>query len=512
MENKAIHRQACTHAGMTKKNLLVLGLSIIILSCARTSPNVEIPQPLVTAVIHRSTEIATAPIPALEETAIPESSPQAEPPILPPENQYTKYILIADFDYRACTLDVAETIRYVNTTDSQLTLLPLIIDPNRRKDVFTLEEITWGDGTPVSDYSLQGGTLLVELHQPIQPGESVELRLTYHLDIPYTAGVFGATGRQVNLANWYAFVPAYSAGVGWRIHDPGRAGEYFAYDVADYAVTIRLIGRETAVTLAAGVSAEVFGNEYRYIHQAARNFSWSASTDYVIVWSRAGNVVITGYVFPEHEQTGLLAAGFVSEAVLLFNDLFGNVPQSSISFVEADFSDGMEYEGIYFLEQVYFNPRLRSAQSGLASLTVHETSHQWWGGLVANDQALEPWLDEALATFSELIFYEQRYPHLVDWWWEYRVDSFRPKGAVNASIYQFKDFRSYVNAVYLRGVRFMDAIRTLTGNEVFLAFLREYAHVHAYHLATADDFFATLTRFTTTDLTELKKEYFLPHE
>jgi hypothetical protein len=31
----------------------------------------------------------------------------------------------------------------------------------------------------------------------------------------------------------------------------------------------------------------------------------------------------------------------------------------------------------------------------------HETAHQWFYSLVGNDQALDPWLDEALATWSQ---------------------------------------------------------------------------------------------------------------
>jgi len=35
-------------------------------------------------------------------------------------------------------------------------------------------------------------------------------------------------------------------------------------------------------------------------------------------------------------------------------------------------------------------------------ITQHETAHQWFYSLVGNDQAHDPWLDEALATWSQL--------------------------------------------------------------------------------------------------------------
>ena len=69
------------------------------------------------------------------------------------------------------------------------------------------------------------------------------------------------------------------------------------------------------------------------------------------------------------------------------------------------------------------------------------------------------WLDESLATYSELLFYQRQYPGEVDWWWNYRVKRFNPTGWVNTTIYDYAAFRPYVNAVYLRGALFMQALR-----------------------------------------------------
>ena len=38
-------------------------------------------------------------------------------------------------------------------------------------------------------------------------------------------------------------------------------------------------------------------------------------------------------------------------------------------------------------------------------MLVHETAHQWWYSLVGNDQTRWPFLDEALAGFSEYVYY-----------------------------------------------------------------------------------------------------------
>ncbi|HNU09547.1 MAG TPA: citrate/2-methylcitrate synthase, partial [Pyrinomonadaceae bacterium] len=38
---------------------------------------------------------------------------------------------------------------------------------------------------------------------------------------------------------------------------------------------------------------------------------------------------------------------------------------------------------------------------------------------------VDAWLDEALATYSEVIYYESIYPDLVSWWWGYRYFEFQ---------------------------------------------------------------------------------------
>jgi aminopeptidase N len=135
--------------------------------------------------------------------------------------------------------------------------------------------------------------------------------------------------------------------------------------------------------------------------------------------------------------------------------------------------------------------------------------------MVANDQALEPWLDEALCTYSERLFYENIYPNLVDWWWTTRVKNYSPQGWVNKTIYDFTAFRPYVNAVYLRGATFLEKLRTTIGDDTFFSFLQDYfqtlqaqAKVDDLGLSMKAEFWRILGHHTSLDLSDLKKAYF----
>jgi hypothetical protein len=350
----------------------------------------------------------------------------------------------------------------------------------------------------------------VPLAQSLLPGAAVGLSLSFDLDLPAQHGPFGYTARQVNLGDWYPFVPPYRADHGWVVHEPGAAGEHLAYDVADYQVDIALLDPPPGLVVATSGSVERSGDLWRCRLDGARGFAWSASPEYVVLQERVGAVDVTGYVFAAHREAGDAAARTSAEALALYAELFGPYPHPSLSVVEADFPDGMEYDGLYFLGHAYFAAYGGNARGYLTALAAHETAHQWWYGIVGSDQATEPWLDEALAAYSEVLFYEQVYPDLVDWWWAFRINSFSPTGRVDSTIYDHSGFRSYVDAVYLRGTLFLQDLRGLIGEEAFLAFLRDYATRGAGRQVTAEDFLGVLSEHTLVDVSELVDAYFGP--
>jgi len=79
---------------------------------------------------------------------------------------------------------------------------------------------------------------------------------------------------------------------------------------------------------------------------------------------------------------------------------------------------------------------------------------------------------------------------------------------INYTIYQYGDYRAYINAVYLRGAYFMREIRELIGNEAFFAALKTYAERHRDGFVTAQDFWNIIGEYTTEDLTPLRLRYF----
>lgn len=412
---------------------------------------------------------------------------------------------------------------YVNESSSILSELILLVDMLRYPGAFQLDRITWEDGSP-ADYRLKDSHISLSLRQGLAPGEHLSIALSYQIQLPQTSKYvdtrprpLGYTDLQANLGDWYPFIPPYVEESGWIMHEAASYGENLVYGVADFEVQIRLEGEQRQLVIAASAPLEKRGDELHYQLRLARSFAWSASPYYAtavenVAAASGSTVAVTSYYFPFYEDAGSQAASTTARALALFEKHYGPYPHQSLAVVQADFVDGMEYSGLYFLSKDYYNWYRGGEAQLLSAIAAHETAHQWWYGLVGNDQALEPWLDEALCTYSERIYYEQAGQEALDWWWAYRINYFEPHGKIDLSIYdaqgEYKGYRNYRDVVYLNGAKFFEELRQLVGEEVFFEFLRDYRERNAYRLATRQTFFEILELHATADLDPLIEKYF----
>lgn len=446
---------------------------------------------------------------ATQTDSIPFNTPQSNPAAL------TQYRLSVLLTYGNHHLSVEEQIVYTNQTPDSLTEFILIVEPTRYPSVFHLKSMHWEDGTPIKDYTLDIGWLRLPLLEALSPGEELSLSISYDLDLPspdasyYGRPVpFGYTSRQTNLVDWYPFLPPYLPGYGWLIHQAGFFGEYLVYDTADFQVDIQISDQRGDLILAASAPDQAEGQWHHYLLKTARNFVWSVSPLYQVERLQVGDVTLLGYAFPAHAAAGFSALRTSAEALTLYSHLLGPYPHDTLSVVEADFLDGMEYDGLYFLSNGFYNLYAGSPSDYLTAIAAHETAHQWWYGLVGNDQALEPWLDEAMCTYMERLFYEHLHPESLDWWWTYRVNYYQPQGWVDGSIYNPEGYRAYRDAVYLNGALFLEDLRRLIGDDTFFQFLKDYLVQYSHKIATKSDFFRVLQTHTSKDLNPLIEKYF----
>jgi hypothetical protein len=427
--------------------------------------------------------------------------------VLPPANpSRTNYILYATLDFTAHTLDVEETIRYYNSTGTALSDIVLSVQPNRYGSAFVLNAVTQ-DNAALTNFTLNDQRLTLSLPQSLQPNSATTLTINFKLNIPAksSTGIFGYNFNQTNLVDWYPFVVPHDAVNGWVLHDPMPFGEHLVYDSSDIELNLKT-GAD--VVIAASAPAEPNGDWTRYRLYGARTFALSASDEFLVAESAVGTVKIRSYYFDGYKAAGEGILYGAVQAVSIYAAKFAPYPYETLAVVQTDIHDGQEYDGLVFLASDFYGQYGGGAKNNLTTIGIHEIAHQWWFGLVGDDQAMEPWLDEAMATYSERIFYEYNYPRYGDWWWQFRVDYFGASGYVDTSIYNGGSFRTYTNAVYLNGAHFMEDLRVRMGDDDFFRFLKDYAARYSRGRATSYDFFNVVRDNTQADISDLMMEYF----
>jgi hypothetical protein len=342
----------------------------------------------------------------------------------------------------------------------------------------------------------------------------LKINLHYNLSLPYTdqthslrARIFGYGELQTNLTNWYPFIVPFIDG-DWVLHEPWSHGEYLVYPLADFSVDLKFTNPDNAPIVAASGAPQPNGEYTRYTLTAGRAFALSASRDFEVSSLSAGNVKVSSYYFPIYKRAGESALLASTQAIEVFTHTFGAYPHHTLSIVIADFMDSMEYSAFYFNSRYFYDQFDGTPQNYLTFVSAHETAHQWWFEAVANDQALEPWLDESLATYSESIYYETLYPELVPWWWSYRIDFFDPSGYIDIPVYQGQNDDIYKHTVYFNGAHFLNDLRERIGDEAFYAFLRDYLSINQGRIVNKGDFFRILDEHTDTDYADILRGYF----
>ena len=309
------------------------------------------------------------------------------------------------------------------------------------------------------------------------------------------------------MGHWLPVI-AHRANEEWITHPVNLIGEQTVADVADWDVSIQLVNAPDTTQIAApGSPSLVSASSQRFVLASAREFALSISHQFEVRTATASNgVVLEAYTLGDTQiQTdrGAVdgadhALDVATRSVALFSELFSPYQGERLLVVQGDFPDGMEFSGLIFVGNSWFTNWTGNAQSYLTIITAHEVAHQWWYARIGNDQALTPWLDEALATYSEYVFYEDYDPALRDWWWQFRVYSYVPDGfadieSVDSDVYRFDNVRAYINAVYLRGAQMLQQMREELGTDTFFDWLSAYANTGADRVVTSDTLWMLLT-------------------
>ncbi len=430
----------------------------------------------------------------------------------------TRYNIEATLDWTTQQVQVEQTVSYRNDHPEPLVELVFHVEPRRLAGIMTFQHAYAADGEPIGGIRLDGWRLTVSLLEPVDPGCEARIKLVYDLRLrPYSSenpiGYLAYTDRQVNLAHWFPTVGlyGYEAPGEWYTPRLHYIGEQSTPEIADFTVQLEVLNAPDDLVLAApGQIVQSQSNSWEFELKEARDFAISLSAAFHVSTATVDDTEIELYYFEAANGSANPASRAIldaEQALILYNELFGTYPRPRLVIVEADFPDGMEFTGLVFVSEAWYRLWNGRVSDWLTAITVHEISHQWWYALVANNQGINPYMDEALATYCELLYYEHYYPDLVEWWWDFRIFQHQTDDPVDATVYDYASWRPYIDAVYLRGVQMLHHVRNEVGDDVFKEWLHTYASNYAGQIASPDDFWGSLPPNAYWSVSSIRHQY-----
>ena len=351
--------------------------------------------------------------------------------------------------------------------------------------------------TPVTVTNVSGGTaspltvactaLKITLPTPLTQGQNRSIGFDLNIVVPSGADRFGHDGAYNFIGNALP-VLAVRDGSGWHLDPYTNNGESFYQLAADYRVTL---DHPTSLLVpATGTSVDTPGAAGRTITTATaahvREFAWAAGA-----FAKTTGTTTTGVTVNVFRVSGISAANATSMMTTARNSLvahagrFGAYPYGEVDIVLDNnfWFGGMEYPG-FVLDLV--------SSTALA----HELAHQWWYGIVGDDEYNTPWLDESFADYATDLY---RGISGTNCWNNVTWQSSAERISNPMSYWDAHSSR-YGTVVYTYGKCALHDLRRLIGTATMQTLLHDYAAAHWYGISTVADFKAAAQAATTVNL------------
>ncbi|UQZ34284.1 EnpEP protein [Paenibacillus sp. PK3_47] len=339
----------------------------------------------------------------------------------------------------------------------------------------------------------------VHLPQPVNGGESVTLKLQFEVKLPKIFARMGVSDDFVMAGQWFPKLSVYEpAGTrgnkeeGWDLHQYHGTSEFYS-DFGIFNVTIAV--PPDYIVGATGFpvkSARIHQNRkiYQFYADDVHDFAWAASPDFVVAEEAFSTPEVPGvriklYLDPLHKDLQERYFQAAKAALTHFSKWYGPYPYSTLSIVvppkEGNGAGGMEYPTLI----TAFGAAEASPGLSLERTVIHEIGHQYFYGLVANNEFEEAWLDESFTSYAEDRLMEQ----------EYGVSANLPLQAslvtssqpLNLETWKYTPGDAYSRNVYIRGKLVLKDMEQQVGIKTMDAIMSAYSRKYRFrHPSTAD--------------------------
>ena len=335
------------------------------------------------------------------------------------------------------------------------------------------------DGRAVSA-RVDDQTVIVRLGGILPAGATAKVRVQYRATLRSTLGGSNWLFTKANgIVDAYRWIPWVSRETPFT--RPNH-GDPFVTPVSPF-VRVRIETDRKLVIVSTGERVSVSSNGLTQWFEArnVRDFTVTAAPDFRMRAVTVGSVRVRYLYRSSANAATILDAA--ADAMRLYQSRLGPYPYSTFKVVQSAGGYGMESPGLIWIPYGVGAANLRY-------LVSHETAHQWFYGMVGNDQARQPYADEATADFLARDITGTR------------RGSRCSTGRLDRTIYEYSS-TCYYEVVYIQGGNLLHEARRRMGSTAFWSALRTYVADHRYRIVGTSTLLRALDNGTSVDLSKL---------
>lgn len=460
----------------------------------------------------------------------------------------TFYEIVVEIDPVKLTYSGHQKIIFTNRQEKSTNYLLLFIYPNdpgvtkSQEHYFSVDQVKV-NGKPAKSEE-KGPSLRIYLEEALQTGQQVTAEFDFQAKIPQQSGnkdifseamdqlqsimnpskdqqpdfgIFSSSKEILNLGLWYAALSKFDQD-GWDEEAYAGIGDVSYFDPANFKVKLTAPANYQVVSTGTTLKKIPLKNS-RLEHQIeapmTRDFVVELSDKYEQKSAISGLTTIRSYFLSLHRGSGEKVLETAVKAFQYYSTKFGAYPYSELDVVESPLyggAGGVEFPGLVTISSMLYKDDQITAETGsieqllagspafdqlLEFVVAHEVAHQWWNAIVGSNSKKYPFIDEAMANYSAVLYFENFYGReaaekqmAMQMKLNYQMHRFMggsdqpvilPASAFNGPL-------EYSAIVYGKGALGFDHVRAVMGDRPFFTAMKEYYNRFWFRTAGPEDF------------------------
>ena len=356
--------------------------------------------------------------------------------------QEIKYDIEVDFDHKMHQFNLSQEITYTNNSPDDLEKVffhlyynafqpgsmmdvrsRTIKDPDSRvgERIYRLKPSEIGFQKIISlknekehdlKFNEQGTILEVFLEKPLRPGKKIKLSMLCHSQVPVQirrTGRYNKENVAYSMTQWYPKMCEYDL-EGW--HSNPYIGREFHGVWGEFNVTINIdssfnLGGTGIIQNPNEVgfgyenekfrTKKYFNNKLKWKFNAknVHDFAWAADPFFIHEKTKLSNGTVLHFLHKDDSlnENWKLLQPYAVKCFEFMNKNYGVYPYKQYSIIQGG-DGGMEYPMCTLITA-------EGSFRGLVSVTVHESIHSWFQGLLGTNESKYEWMDEGFCTYAQ---------------------------------------------------------------------------------------------------------------